>query len=481
VAEPEVREDPDVSPFRGARRYAAFLVAELAAAAESSTGICLRAAETPACASDEPRLWARCGAMALTGDAIPRLAVGAPASCAEGALDALRTLADEPDAMLGLSGASLLAERAAALGLSRAGCVSAGGSCHLLQAADGWLALSLARPDDVALLPAWLESERVSLVRDAWACAREIVRGRPTGSLVERGRLMGLPLAAIPHEAPLADWLRVTPFRGGPAPRGRPPRVVDLSSLWAGPLCTHLLQGCGAEVWKVESSARPDGARFGDRSFYDLLHAGQPSIALDLETQRGRHQLAALLGEADVVVESARPRALRQLGIRAEAFLRAKPGRIWLSISGYGREVPGGDWVAFGDDAAAAAGLLARFQGSSVAGLPRSPQFCGDAIADPLTGLHAAAAVLAFWQRGRSALLDVSLHGVATRAVAAAGSEPEAHFRVRRCANGAASFEVVGWDGVESVASPRLRPAAGRAAELGRDTVRVLSQLGTPC
>ena len=42
-----------------------------------------------------------------------------------------------------------------------------------------------------------------------------------------------------------------------------PPRIVDLSALWAGPLCAHLLQLAGASVVKLESTRRPDGARFG--------------------------------------------------------------------------------------------------------------------------------------------------------------------------------------------------------------------------
>ena len=281
--------------------------------------------------------------MSLTGDAVPRLAVGAPASCAEGALAAVRALAGRPAALDGLSGASLLAERAAARGLSRAGRVSAGGSTRLLPARDGWLALSLARPDDVALLRAWLELCDGASPRDAWTSVGEAVRDRAVASLVERGRLLGLPIASVPDPVPRADWLRVTPFRPAAPPGARAPLVVDLSSLWAGPLCTHLLRSCGAEVWKIESTRRPDGARFGERSFFDLLNAGKQSVALDLASERGRCALDALLRAADIIVESSRPRALHQLGIRAETILQQRPGRIWLSLTGYGRRPPGGD------------------------------------------------------------------------------------------------------------------------------------------
>ena len=87
------------------------------------------------------------------------------------------------------------------------------------------------------------------------------------------------------------------------------------------------------------------------------------------------------------MIESSRPRALRRLGLHADEWLAAGPGRIWLSITGYGREDPR-QRVAFGDDAAVAGGLVAT-------GTDGSPAFCADAIADPLTGMLAAAAALA--------------------------------------------------------------------------------------
>src|SRR4029453_19173112 len=99
----------------------------------------------------------------------------------------------------------------------------------------------------------------------------------------------------------------------------RPPLVVDLSSLWAGPLCAHLLGLQGARVVKVESTGRPDGARRGPAAFFDLLHGGPRGVARDLRDPAGAACLRRLLAAADVVVEASRPRALRQLGIEAEA------------------------------------------------------------------------------------------------------------------------------------------------------------------
>jgi hypothetical protein len=76
---------------------------------------------------------------------------------------------------------------------------------------------------------------------------------------------------------------------------------------------------------------------------------------------------------------------------------------VWVSITGYGRREPEGNWIAYGDDAAAASGLAAA------TGDPDAPLFCGDAIADPLTGLHAAVAALAHLRAGEGALLELAL------------------------------------------------------------------------
>ena len=91
-------------------------------------------------------------------------------------------------------------------------------------------------------------------------------------------------------------------------------RVVDLTALWAGPLCGDLLARGGAQVVKVESLGRPDGARRGPAAFFDQLNAHKRSVALDFTTTGGRARLAGLLVAADVVLESSRPRALDQLG-----------------------------------------------------------------------------------------------------------------------------------------------------------------------
>jgi hypothetical protein len=410
--------------------------------------------------------WADSGAMALTGwpAVAPRIGPAAVAVAMRGAAIALDAAAARRGAALRVDGPSLLGERAACAGLARGGRIAPGRASRLLGTRDGWIALSLARPDDVDLLPAWLEEAPARFTAaDPWPAVGLAVAERPAAALVARGRLLGLPVSRV---AP-APRCSVPPLRiGARGPRiarrpGTPVRVLDLSALWAGPLCGGLLVCAGAEVLKIESRARPDGARAGPAAFYDRLNAGKSSLALELERPRDRALLLRLLDAADVVIESARPRALRQLGIDAEAQVRARPGLTWVALSGYGREGPGADWVAFGDDAGAAAGLGALAGDGSEA-----PLVCADAVADPLAGLHAAAAALAAHEAGGGVLIDVSLVGVATSAAACA---PRPDPRAVAVLGSPGAWRVVGDSWEVPVRPPRARPARGVARPLGAD------------
>ena len=427
--------------------------------------------------------WAASGAMALTGraDAPPQLAPAPVATAARGVAAALAGIAAASAALdarplLDLDAPALLGERAAAFGHTRHGSTSVGGTCHLLPCADGWIAVNLARREDWSLLPAWLGEGRVD---DPRAFVASRVRDIGVSGVVERGRLLGLPVApvATPGGTAAESWLRVAAHgssRAGPAIA--PPLVVDLSTLWAGPLCAHLLGLSGASVIKVESISRPDGARRGAAAFFDLVNAGKRSVALDFTSNDGARALRALVEHADIVVESSRPRALRQLGILAEDVLVTRPGKVWVSITGYGREEPMGGWVAFGDDAAVAGGLVMWPDGNRGA-----PTFCADAVADPLTGLHAALAALSRWQLGEGALLDVALQRVAAFVAAQPVAPPRGHVQRRGDAGQGGDWEVVVAGERRPVAAPRARRVPSRARELGADTRDVLQEVGIAC
>ncbi|RAV18428.1 CoA transferase [Mycolicibacterium sp. GF69] len=314
-------------------------------------------------------------------------------------LDRARRVADAFEAFTGVSvdAAELIGGRAALLSSSPRGRVSAGGATRLLRSRDGWCALTLARPDDIAAVPALLGADRVD---EPWPALQDWVAGNDGADVAERARLLGLPVAAL-GETP-AEPPRVFPFGAGTATRGPAGLLVaDLSAMWAGPLCGQLLARAGATVVKVESAARPDGARRGSQPFFNWMNAGKLSYEADFDEPAG---LRALLAAADVVIESSRPAALLRREL-APTHLPPRDGRVWLRVTGHGTDGDRANWVAFGDDAAVSGGL--------VCGTPADPEFCGDAIADPLTGLEAALAVVQSLRSGGGELIEMSMAAVA--------------------------------------------------------------------
>jgi crotonobetainyl-CoA:carnitine CoA-transferase CaiB-like acyl-CoA transferase len=202
----------------------------------------------------------------------------------------------------------------------------------------------------------------------------------------------------------------------------------------------------GCRVVTVESTRRPDGGRLA-RRFFEALHGRTESLALDLSQVEGRTLLRRVLQRADVVIEGSRPRALEQMGILAEELLDQGP-RLWVSITAHGRVGAGASRVGFGDDAAAAGGLVGWVDGH--------PRFVADAVADPLTGLTAAHSIATLIERGGRWLVDVALSRVARSAVGG-GIEPI--------------------DGLPVVRRQPRRDVGGRLP-LGRDTQRILTSLG---
>ena len=290
----------------------------------------------------------------------------------------------------------ILTGRAGLLGIEPAGLISAGGATRLLATRDGWCALTLSRVDDIETVPALLELTEQPA--DPWTALAAAAAGRDATEFVARARLLDLPAAVLGETAPATP--RSVP--GGHRARRELSEllVADLSSMWAGPLCGHLLAAAGATVVKVERGSRPDGTRRGDPRFFDWMNSSKLSYATDF---RG-DELRPLLEAADVVIEGSRPAALTRRGLGPEQ-VRARPGRVWLRVTGYGTDGERSTRVAFGDDAAVAGGLV----GSAHA----TPEFIGDAIADPLTGLAATLAVLDALGRGGGEIVEIALAEVA--------------------------------------------------------------------
>jgi hypothetical protein len=379
--------------------------------------------------------WAASGGAWLTGQP-DGLALGAPCSVV--------TVLEDRAGAFGVDGPALLGERAAFAGLTRHGRISCGSTTRLLGAGDGWVAVALPRRDDVALLPAWIG---IAPTSDPWPALARAVADRAGDDVVASGTLLGLAVARLGERAVDGEAVVATPLGAAePMTRWKGRRVVDLSSLWAGPLCGQLLAAVGMEVVKVESTRRPDGARHGPPAFFDLMNATKASVSLDLSDHEDREALGRLLRSADVVIEASRPRALEQLGVDAAEMVTTGAVQVWVSITGHGRSGAHGQRVAFGDDAAVAGGLVAWDHDG--------PVFCADAAADPATGLLAASAVLERLAVGGRWLLDVAL----ARAAALMASGPLV-------------------DAIGPVRPPRARAAPGRAPAMGRDTRRIIDAL----
>jgi hypothetical protein len=291
--------------------------------------------------------------------------------------------------------ATLLTGRAALLGLTRGGPVSCGGATRLLAARDDWCAITLSRPDDVAAVPALLHAEEVPA--DPWPTLAGWVAARSASEVTQRAALLDIPAAALGEAAAAPPRIRRIDDQ---KPRDMAGVLVaDLSSMWAGPLCGHLLARAGATVVKVESPRRPDGTRAGNRAFFDWMNGEKLSYCLDFDA--AADELRELLGVADIVIEGSRPAALARRGLGPDDSA-PHAGRIWLRITGYDDD---SGRPAFGDDAAVAGGLV----GTGAEG----PVFCADAIADPLTGLEATLAVTESLNRGGGELIQVSMAAVA--------------------------------------------------------------------
>jgi hypothetical protein len=294
--------------------------------------------------------------------------------------------------------AELLTARARLAGFSARDCLSANGSCRLLPLGAGYVAVNLARPHDAETVRLLVECGAAD---DPWVALTDALRAQGA-ALVDTLHDLEIPAAVLGSAAALpAMELRSL---GTPGPVVASPLVIDLSAMWAGPVCAWILGRAGARVIKLEDPERPDGSRSGPPGFFEALHEGHEIRPIRLRAAPGRAELIELIDRADIVIESSRPRALAQLGIAAEEFVASRPGRTWISISGYGRWSPLANRVAFGDDAAVAGGLVTWTGGR--------PAFCGDAIADPLTGLYAGVAASSSVRAGGGQLIALAMAGV---------------------------------------------------------------------
>ncbi len=301
-----------------------------------------------------------------------------------------------------------VADRSADLDLKDAGVWSPNRNCRLVRTADDWIAVNLPRETDQDSVPAWVGC---GFDADPWAAVVRRARKAQTRALLAGAVELGLPVARVGETVPAGLSAPVRRMAAGALRGRRPLRVVDLSSLWAGPLCGDILARMGAAVTRIESRWRPETARESAPAFFERMNGRKTHQTLDFTDAGDVDALGDAVAGADVLITSARPRAFDHLGLSPPAVFARNPGLTWVAVSGYGWTGPQAGRVAFGDDAAAAGGLV-RWTARG------EPRFLGDALADPLTGLAAAVGALRAVARGGGRLVDAALARTAAGAAA---------------------------------------------------------------
>ncbi|MFC1886199.1 CaiB/BaiF CoA transferase family protein [Thermodesulfobacteriota bacterium] len=182
-------------------------------------------------------------------------------------------------------------------------------------------------------------------------------------------------------------------------------RVLDLSRVIAGPLCTMLLADMGAEVVKIENPERGDDSRHitppevaGESHFYLAFNRNKKSVALDIRTPEGKKIIHELAAKSDVLVENFRVGVMKRFGLDYDSIKERHPHLIYVSISAYGQTGslsyrPGFDPI-----------MQAEFGMMSITGEADGPPLRHPmSIIDTFTANHAATAVCAaLFARGDS-------------------------------------------------------------------------------
>ncbi|WP_069172374.1 CaiB/BaiF CoA transferase family protein [Streptomyces griseus] len=172
-------------------------------------------------------------------------------------------------------------------------------------------------------------------------------------------------------------------------------RVLDLATLFAGPLAATMLGDFGAEVIKVEHPRRPDPARGhgpakdGIGLWWKLLGRNKRALTLDLSGPGGRDLLLRLAEETDVIVENFRPGTLERWGVGWEELHAVNPRLVLARVTGFGQRGPYAQRPGFGTLAEAMSGFAAVT--GEPDGPPTLPPF---GLADSIAALATAYAVM---------------------------------------------------------------------------------------
>ena len=173
-------------------------------------------------------------------------------------------------------------------------------------------------------------------------------------------------------------------------------RIVDLTTILLGPVATQMLGDLGADVVKVESpagdavrGAGPPPVDDGMGAIFLTNNRNKRGIVLDLKDPRGLEAMMRLLERADAFVHNMRPQAIDKLGLDHAAVSARNPAIVYCGAWGFRRSGPYGHKPAYDDMIQAVSGL------ASLQAVDGEPRYVTSVVADKVTGLHVAVAVLA--------------------------------------------------------------------------------------
>lgn len=201
-------------------------------------------------------------------------------------------------------------------------------------------------------------------------------------------------------------------------------RVLDLSRILAGPVCTMMLGDLGADVIKVERCGVGDDTRTwgppfagGESAYYLCCNRNKRSVEIDLTNPAGVDLVRDLARLSDVLVENFKPGLMKRFGLDYQTLHEVNPRLVYCSVSAYGQDGPYRDRPGY-DMVLSAVGGLMWITGEQ----DGKPCKVGVAITDVVTGVQASGAILAslYWRErsGRGQLIDCSLLDVQVAALA---------------------------------------------------------------
>ena len=189
-------------------------------------------------------------------------------------------------------------------------------------------------------------------------------------------------------------------------------RVLDISTVLAGPNCARYLADFGAEVIKVEQAGKGDSLRGmawrdprdGSGLWWKLVNRNKRMISLDLKADEDKALFLRLVDGANVLVENFRPGTLERLGLSPDTLLKRNDKLVIVRVTGFGQTGPYASRPGFASIAESMAGL------SAISGDPDGPPMLPPiALTDEVTGIAAAFAALVAVHSGVGQVVDVNL------------------------------------------------------------------------